>query len=293
MPPRHLRALAALATCLIASSAAVARPVAGARASAARPAAQVYFAVHGVPFMSVYTGRGFRQVGGDVEALLGGWRTALASRQTFPGLAEDGRRVEVKVRGLKRLQGDVGEQPFDTDQPALFWSAPELELRALPLRAVPLGELDARVLQREAMARAEAWRRLKGTPGEGNPNPPRILDPREAGNLRLSATAPRPGGDLVLVRVELLTEDDGAGERGALEAPLLLLYSRARRAVLGSVGLASARLLAFEVAGDPAVYLLYEGGASECPGSTILPIDRIRGADLFPAPEDVASAWCS
>lgn len=283
------KALAAACSTLVFVATAGAEPPATvARGKSTATAAPVYFAVHGNPFMAVYTAKGFeRKQDASIDELLQPWKTALQGRHTFRGLTADGRRVRVNVLGLNPLQGGMYEVAFKTDSDALFWSAPELEVRSLTKIDVPVRSLDEGLLRREAAARTQAW--IENGVIEMMYEPPaRILDPRLPGNLRLSASGWREDADHVIVRAEFLVAEG----RRPLERRLLLLYSRARRAVLGHVVVGDPRFLAFQVEGDPAVYLVYEVGSGECDGTTLVPLDRIRGPSS-PEWDVTVSVWCS
>jgi hypothetical protein len=239
----------------------------------------VSFAIHGNPFRGFYDpARGFRRAPDNVtvKELLAPWRRAVKSTGTFPGLDEKGQPVRVRLTAVQEpVYEDIGAMTLTTDRDALFWSSPALEVHGVPLVPAKLEDSDRDLLVREAIARGVEWRKIKGTEGELNPNPPVILDPRSPGNVRVTALEVA-GSPLVLARCEFFERSDAG--RSALQDGLLLVYSRAERSIKGSLPAWWGPLSLIRVAGDRRVYLLFTSSECyECDGTTIMPVASLGG----------------
>jgi hypothetical protein len=150
-------------------------------------------------------------------------------------------------------------------------------VRFLRLLPANLDAVDRKLLLHEAIARGLEFRELRGQEAEMNPNPPAILDPSLAGNVRVTAFKPEGAKNLVIARCEYFTPD-GAKAKVPLPQGLLLVYStEPRKRVVGRIDLESPEFWLFRIAGDDNAYLVYDAGCYECDGTSIVSVGLLGG----------------
>ncbi len=263
---------------------------------------RVYFAANGNPFRGYYATDGwygFRSTKDTIQDLLRPWMVALKNGKVFPGLAKESRSVQVEITNAEVPQEELGAQAFTTSgDAALVWSSPKIQLRRLSLEPAELTALDRQIIEHEAVARALEFRVAVEQPGEGNPNPPRLLDPSRPGNLRVSAFTPVRGSSIVFVKVELFVEPNRSNrQKQPLDDSLLLLYSKQFHKIEGRITIVYPDYWFFQVRGDPHVYLIYNAGCVECDGTTIIavgwldPQRRARDDLVFVDTTNTMSVW--